>query len=127
MTRWPVFLGIAMLLSGLSLCSYLVQRISPFLANGQDDVQVIALMFLGLFLSAAGAFSLISRKLQHSWPGLTGSAHADVSLRHGVLAGLALCIMAMLALYDLLDFAMAVSVVFLILLLETFVQNRKAA
>ena len=51
----------------------------------------------------------------------------DVSMRRGLLLGLAVCLMGIMALFDLLDFAVAGSILFLIGLLETFLQNRTEA
>ncbi len=119
-------LGIVMFLAGLGICLYLLQQVSPFLDTGQDNIEAIALMFLGLFLWAGGGFTVLSRQLQNKWPVLTGRIRENTGLRQGVLAGVAACMLALLAIYDLLDSAMALTVVFLALLVETFLRNRRA-
>lgn len=116
-----------MFLAGLGICLFLLQQVSPILDNGQDNVEAITLMFLGLFLLAGGGFTVASRQLQSKWPVLMGGSQVNIGLRHGVLAGTAACVLALLAFYDLLDFAMAITVVFLALLVETFLRNRRAA
>lgn len=126
MQKMSGWLEVLMLIAGLGLCAFLVQRVSPFLDNGQDNVQAILLMYLGIFLFTVGTFSQLSRQIHARWPALARRPHEDFSLRHGLLAGVAACTMATLALYALLDFAMAVSVIFLVALMETFWQNRKA-
>lgn len=126
MQRLAETLGIVMFLAGLAICTYLLNQVSPFLESGKDNVEAIALMFLGLFLLVAGGFALVSQQLQSRWPALAGSNQEHRGLRHGVLAGGAACLLGTLAIYDLLDFALAITVVFLALLVETFLRNRRA-
>lgn len=116
-----------MFLTGLGICLYLLQQVSPIMEDGQDNIEAITLMFLGLFLFAGGGFTVVSRQLQSKWPLLMGGSQENMGMRHGVLAGTAACILALLAFYSLLDFAMAITVVFLALLVETFLRNRRVA
>ncbi len=116
-----------MLLAGVGICTYLAWAIPPYLDNGKDNIQMILVMFVGIFLATAGTGVLLAQKMHKRWPVLKGKTREDVSLRQGLLAGLGTCILALLALFDLLDFAMAISVAFLIILLETFLQNRRTA
>ncbi len=116
-----------MLFCGVGICTYLVLEVPPYLDSGKDNIQVILVMFAGIFLATGGGGALLARKMHKRWPVLKGRANEDVSLRQGILAGLGICIMSLLSLFDLLDFAMAVSVVFLVVLLETFLQNRRLA
>ena len=106
---------------------YLSLAVAPFTPDGQDDIQAIGLMFLGLFMIAGGFGTLLAHKLHQHWPGMRGHGSRDVSLRQGLLLGLAVCLMGVMALFDLLDFAVAGSILFLIGLLETFLQNRSEA
>ena len=106
---------------------YLALTMPPFTPDGQDDIQAIALMFLGLFMATGGLGTLLAHKLHQHWPGMRGRGSRDVSLRQGLLLGLAVCLMCFMALFDLLDFAVAISILFLIVLLEMFLQNRTEA
>lgn len=125
MHRLTDTLAIVMFLAGVGICLYLLQQVSPFLESGQDNIEAITLMFLGLFLLAGGGFTVVSRQLQSKWPVLMGRTRENTGLRQGVLAGASTCVLALLAIYDLLDFAMALTVVFLALLIETFLRNRR--
>ncbi len=125
MNRLTDTLGIVMFLAGLGICSFLLQQVPPFLESGQDNVEAITLMFLGLFLLAGGGFTVFSRQLRSKWPALMGRTRENTGLRQGVLAGAAACILALLAFYNLLDFAMVITVIFLSLLVETFLRNRR--
>ncbi len=127
MSKPSLIAGTLMLLVGAGICGYLAWTIPPYHADGTDNIQMILVMFAGIFLATGGIGTLLVRKMHQRWPVLKGRTHEDVSLRQGMLAGLGICIAAVLALFDLLDFAMAVSVAFLIILLETFLQNRRSA
>ncbi|MDE0671066.1 MAG: hypothetical protein F4Y08_11785 [Caldilineaceae bacterium SB0662_bin_9] len=123
-SRAPLYIGNCLFLAGIVLVLYLGLAVAPFTPDGQDDVQAIALMFLGLFMTVGGLGTLLAHKLHQQWPGLRGRSSRDVSMRQGLLLGLAVCLMGIMALFDLLDFAVAGSILFLFGLLETFLQNR---
>lgn len=106
---------------------YLGFVVAPFTAEGEDNLQAIILMFIGLFLTAAGFGTLLAHKLHQHWPSMQGQGSRHTSVRQGLLLGLAVCLMGVMALLDLLDFAVAGSILFLIALLETFLQNRTVA
>ena len=123
-SRAPIYIGNCLFLAGTIMVLYLGLAVAPFTPEGQDDVQAIALMFLGLFMTVGGLGTLLAHKLHQQWPGLRGRGSRDVSMRQGLLLGLAVCLMGIMALFDLLDFAVAGSILFLLGLLETFLQNR---
>ncbi len=125
MSKVSLITGILMFVSGMGICTYLVWTTSPYLDNGQDNIRSILVMFAGIFLATGGLGALLLRPMHRRWPVLKGKTREDASLRQGLLTGLGFCIMALLTLFDLLDFAMAISVAFLIVLLETFLQNRR--
>lgn len=127
MKKVPVLFGLMMTFMGLAICGYLVVEVSPFEASGQDNREAIFTMFIGLFTLATGIGSLLAYKLHRRWPILGGGADEDLSFRHGVLTGIGAFMMALLALYDMLDFAMAASVVTLLIFLESYLQNRRRA
>ena len=126
-SRTPIYVGNCLFLAGTAMVLYLSLAVAPFTPDGQDDIQAIGLMFLGLFMTAGGVGTLLAHKLHQQWPGMRGHGSRDVSLRQGLLLGLAVCLMGVMALFDLLDFAVAGSILFLIGLLETFLQNRTEA
>lgn len=129
---------VAALLGG-ALAAYIVLQVPPSLADGTLDLTAVLPFLLGIFMAVTGATGILSLALSRRWPALAGrmalaarssveqgQRRARAGVRQGLLAGLAVVAMIALFLSGWLDLAIALVLVMLIGLIESFVQSREA-
>lgn len=122
------------LLLMISLCSsvgltLLIWRTSPFDGYPKLNMGVIILFFLALFFTTSSLLGIIALRMHVRWPALAGVAGTNpspvIAIRQGALFGLAVVIIALLALLQMLDVIFALVTFLLVGLLEGFIQNQE--
>lgn len=124
-TRTLLTLGIL----STSLLTYITWQVSPFTTYPQLNIAIVVLFFAAVFVSASTIFALVALRLHSYWPSMAG-AHGRkpepiVAVRQGLLFGLALIVIALLALLRMLDIIFALVTFLLVGLLEGFLQSQQ--
>jgi len=110
---------------------YLLTSISPWLADGAQNIPAIVGFFGASFLLLAGIASVIALALHERIPLLAGVTRKqpgavpapEVAIRQGVLLSLALCVSLLLSMLGLLDPAFALVAILIAALLEAIWQS----
>lgn len=118
---------VSMMLVGFGLLAYLLTTTPPTLSDGQFNMPAVILLFAALFSAVTGVGGLLAGILHRRWPALAGGPKgvSAAGLRQGMILGIAICLLAFLALIQILDSAIAGVVLILAALTETFIQNRR--
>lgn len=110
---------------------YLLTTISPWLADGAQNLPAVVGFFGACFLLLAGIASVIALALHERIPLLAGITRRqpgavpapEVAIRQGVLLSLALCVSLFLSMLGLLDPAFALVAILIAALLEAIWQS----
>lgn len=109
---------------------YLLTTVPPQIANGVLNVPAVMGFFGAALLALGGVGTMVALPLHERWPSLAGVGRRSLSapppeaaLRQGLLFGLAICILLLLAMLDLFDSAFVIAVLMLTGLLEAFWQS----
>lgn len=125
LSRWLLLAAII----GIILLFYTLGRVSPFVTPARPNYPAIILLFGVLFFSASSIMALVALGLHGRWPSLAGArgnvADPIAAVRQGILFGLALLIILLLAYLDILDIIFALVTLLLAGLLEGFIQNQR--
>lgn len=124
---WATF---AAILGGGALI-YLLTTISPWLADGAQNLPAVVGFFGAVFLLLSGIASVAALSLHDRFPLLAGITKRqpgavpapEVAIRQGVLLALALCASLLLSMLGLLDSAFALVTVLLAALIEAIWQS----
>ena len=124
-------------LSGALLTGYVFTQVPPTLPTGQPDMAALILLFGGIMLGVTGMVGLLALALSRRWPILAGRgglsrsqavrvrSRTQAAIRQGLLAGIVIAAMLVLALTGWLDLAIALVIIVLAGLVESFVQSRR--
>ena len=124
-TRSLLILGVL----STSLLTYITWQVSPFTVYPRLNIPIIILFFVAVFVSTSTIFALVALRLHQYWPSLAG-AHGGkpepiVAVRQGLLFGMALIVIVLLALLRMLDIIFALVTFLLVGLLEGFLQSQQ--
>lgn len=111
------------------LLAYITWQVSPFTIYPDLNIPVVILFFAAIFVSTSTIFALVALRLHSYWPALAG-AHGSkpepiVAIRQGLLFGVALIVIVLLALLRMLDIIFALVTFLLVGLLEGFLQSQQ--
>ncbi len=124
-------------LIGALLTGYIFTQLPPTLPGGQLDLAALILLFGGIMLTVTGMVGLLALALSRRWPILAGRgglsrspavrvrSRTQAAIRQGLLAGTVAAAMLVLALTGWLDLAIALVIIVLAGLVESFVQSRR--
>ncbi|HHW88347.1 MAG TPA: hypothetical protein GX400_19345 [Chloroflexi bacterium] len=126
-------LAIFGLLAGGTLLGYVLGALSPYRAGGQLDPLVVSMLLSAVFVTFSSVGTLLALSLHQRWPALAGrksrqhrrTPSAAPALRQGVLAGLTLVTLLVLAILRVLDVAVFIVTLLVAGLIEAFVQSRQ--
>ncbi|MBP7962708.1 MAG: hypothetical protein KBG20_03055 [Caldilineaceae bacterium] len=123
-------------LSGALLTGYVFTQMAPILSTGRLDLAALLLLFGGIMLMITGLVGLLALGLSRRWPVLAGRgglsrykavrtrSRTQAAIRQGLLAGVVAAALLVLALTGWLDLSIALVIVVLAGLVESFVQSR---
>lgn len=112
-----------------SILTYVMWRVSPFTDYPRINIPVIIIFFITVFVSASTIFALVGLRLHKRWPMLAGARgktpEPTIAVRQGLLFGLALIVIALLALVQMIDIIFVLVIFLLMGLLEGFFQSQQ--